>query len=199
MKRHFGYIKKVVINIVIIIVTIGIFLFCYIPFCKINQIGKPKENETFFLSDNYKQALYRCQDYCKAIFLTKGTTFNNIPCHGEDNIICNTDIEFNWNNTISIRMGNKNFKLIVDHIAIDSVYETDKMQPIGKYISGETMESITFRIFSYIRFGFYDNKDNVLWICKQPISPFNERNKLGFEIKINNIIIRTGKQSYFDF
>ena len=65
--------------------------------------------------------------------------------------------------------------------------------------STATMESATIRIFSYIRFAFCDKKDNVIWIFKQPTSPFNERNKLGFEIKINNIMIRTGKQSYFDY
>ena len=198
MKRHFGYIKESVICF-ITIVTAGVILFCYIPFCKLSQIGKPEENETFSMLGNYKQTWNRCKDYWNAVSFTKGTAFDNISCRGKDNTIINTDITFNWDNTISIRMGYKNYKLVVDHIAIDSVYTTEKMQPIGRYQSGATMESATIRIFSYIRFGFCDKKDNVIWIFKQPISPFNERNKLGFEIKINNIMIRTGKQSYFDY
>ena len=69
MKEQFGKIKQVISGFAIIIVSVCIFWFCYIPFCKFNQIGELEEIETQSALGTYLKTWQRFQDYCNILFL----------------------------------------------------------------------------------------------------------------------------------
>lgn len=199
MKEQFGKIKQVISGFAIIIVSVCIFWFCYIPFCKFNQIGELEEIETQSALGTYLKTWQRFQDYCNILFLAKGTTFNNILCSGKDNTIYNVDIKFNWDNTISVHIDDKYYSIIVDSVCISpSLREAFGVrQPIpGSFIS---VDHIASSDSAYMAVDFYDNKRNVINLFRQPESLPYEGQRYGFYLNLNNCVFKSGRNSFFDY
>ena len=169
-----------------------LFLQLYVSFCKFNQIGIDTYTNDTKRYDPKFHIKNVIANYPKTMFLYKGCKFNNLPCRElkDKNILHTTDIKFNWDNTITCLIDNKQYQIEVDSINIATNCYTPFDTITWKHGSVDSM---------FYCVGFYDTKKNMIEISRQKsMLPYGGK-RCGFKIKIGNMNITTRNTSPFDY
>lgn len=157
-------VKKVLC--VAVFITIVVTTWLHLCFCKFNQIGI----DTYTIPNTWHDMIAHIhrvmENYPKTMFLYKGRTFENIPCHeltknARNHNVC---IKFNWDNTITYKVNDITKILVVDSINIATCI----------YVPYDT---ISYKIGSedslFYSISFYDKAKNMIEISRQkPSLPY---------------------------
>lgn len=183
-------IKVVLCCIITTILVLCVWIFW--DFCKFNQVNSDIEDlrEKEINPIYHWKWVFNC--YPKTLFLYKGRTFENIPCHEYKDKTKKymVNIQFNWNNTITYSINNKERILNVDSINIT----TSAYMPIDTIDWICASEDSVFYMIS-----FYDKKKNMIEISRQKSSlPYGGK-RHGFNIMIDKMDLVTHNTSPFDY
>lgn len=181
-------IKYIVVGILLAL----IFCIIYIPFVPIQKLYPEIDDEIIF--DGMIRE--RIINYKTAFFLHKGKHFNGIPCV-ENKSVYPTDIVFNWDNSISVTSDAVNTALIADTVYFQ-IY-TECPEGAFRWTSYCTYEILVpdSLIHECDAIYFSDTKGNYLKVVKkQKNMPGKD---VGFLMKIDGKVYRTGKESIFDY
>ena len=199
-----GTIKKG-ITYVFIALAVGIFMLLYLPFCSFTKIETDIDNdyENVNVLPTFDRFMYaferftiRCFRYPYSLFLTKGTTYHNVPLHGADS----TDVKLaDIRNTISINMGDENIEFKVDNVhIIPETYYVNSPIKVGGFVLVDDTDPISKdSIFSAI--DFYDSLGNCISVERQTKALVYGRNRTGFSFDIDGKYMKTGNDSTFDY
>ena len=199
-----GTIKKG-IKYVFVTLAVGIFMLLYLPdydndFEYRNGVKYPLPTFDRFM---YALARFttRCSRYPYSLFLTKGTTYHNIPLHDADSTdVKLADIRFNWDNTISINMGDENIEFKVEKVDIilNAFYSNSPVKYFGSFILVEdTGPTSKDSIFNSI--DFYDSLGNCISVDRQTEALVYGRHRVGFSFDIDGKFMKTGNKTVFNY
>ena len=186
--------EKVIKIILCLIVTaiISLCIWIYLAFCKFDQIYVGIEGEMITKQDSIFHKKWVLGHYHKTLFLYKGRTFEDIPCYEFKDKTKHyvSSLKFNWDNSITYSIDNKERILDVDSINITS----------SAYIPIDTIDWLCASDDSiFYSIGFFDKKNNMIEISRQKSNlPYGGK-RHGFWIKIGDKNIVTGKTSPFDY
>ena len=207
-----GTIKKG-IKYVFITLAVGIFMLLYLPFCSFTKIETDYDNDFEYRHgvkyplptfDRFMYALerfiIRCSRYPYSLFLTKGTTYHNVPLHGAGSTdIKLADIRFNWDNTISINTGDENIEFKVEKVdIIPETYYINSSVGVGGFVLVEgTRPTSKDSLFNAIWFS--DSAGNSIGIERQTEALVYGRRRVGFSFDIDGKGFGTGNNTLFDY
>ncbi|MDO4986577.1 MAG: hypothetical protein Q4E48_12895 [Prevotella sp.] len=188
MRIHIGGFR---IALLLFLLAFGIlwFRFAYYPFCQLDQIesdyGNATINETIL---SYEE---RIKTYRKALFLTKGMSFKDIPYKGGK-----VTVDFGWDNCITISSGNFESVIHIDRICC---YRNDNTNIIGKYGEFVVLDRPLSEDSVYIGIGFWDKNNNSITIYKQSNEMPYGNKKYGFYVDTNRLKFVTGRNNCFNY
>ena len=207
-----GTIKKG-IKYVFVTLAVGIFMLLYLPFCPFTEIETDYDNDFEYRNgvkyplptfDRFMYALARfttrCSRYPYSLFLTKGTTYHNVPLSGVDSTnVKLADIRFNWDNTISINMGDEDIEFKVEkvHITPETYYINSAVEVGGFVLVEETRPTSKDSLFNAILFS--DSAGNIIGIERQTEALVYGRHQVGFNFDIDGKVFGTGNDSTFNY
>lgn len=204
------------ITCVFLMLFLCLSLFLYLPFCSFTQILTGYENEVEYKNgvkyplsglDCFMSALgrftIRCSCYQYGLFLTKGSTYRNIPFHAEEDTtdVKFADIRFNWDNTISLNFGDEKIEFEVDKVEItpETYRDTTAVETVGHFIL-TSMDPPTSRDSLFNLIHFYDSSGNYFCIVRQTKAMVYGRQRVGFSFEMNGKYLKTGRNaSSFDY
>lgn len=212
---------NILIKVLLLFAVFGIFILAYVPFCKLKDMYDDNWLPEYTNTEKEDQLIYRiignsvifCERlslYCRCLFITKGKTFDNIRCSGENGKFHNLSLKFNWDNSITVTVDDTMYKIDVDSIVIHpEMYKGYVTEGAVKgYASWETngkvvVDSMYFYHPSdeeyFVGIEFFDKKGNKVNIDKQQSSLPHGRQRYAFDFSINGTELWTGKETGFDY
>lgn len=191
--------KKIYIIIIVTLITFAISLVMYmtIPFLKLKQLHVIQETTP---SDKVGILINRFFAYNHFMYVTKGASFNDISCYGDDGRNHTINIKLNWDNSICIT--GKEIEMVLH---VDSVFFEPKLSyGYGYDLDGEMIlednpedegyyfESLTF--FDTNQMNSSDSTFYSITFFKQNSSLLNGPKRYGFGLNVSNIRLLTGNK-----
>lgn len=167
-----------------IILFVGLVTFITIPFSRLEQIHVFRED--VIPEDKIGILLDRLVAYSHFIYIFKGLSFNEIPCNSNDGRKDTINIEFNWDNSISISENDNKITLNIDSIDFEPTLSYGDIPDF--YNDDYYFESISF--FDTLQ--MCDSLPSSIVLFRQKSTLLNGPHRYGFTLDINSHHLSTG-------
>ena len=180
--------KKKVLLSTFVIFIVGLMAYITIPFPKFEQIHLDYQDYSDQKIIIFRDRLWAYNNFS---YVYKGASFNELQCysHSKEGGRYNVSIKFNWDNTITVSENEQEITLNIDSIVFEPVLSYGVVPEF--YNDDYYFESISFFDTKQM---YCDSLPSSVALFRQTKALLNGPHRYGFELYINNHILKTGNE-----